>query len=445
VLVPGLSFAVLAGCYARVPVRVEPPPRDHVVEQCHQTIRGQARDRFGRRTAVSFDTPDTYYISSALEGVRGGGVVKAGNERTRIQYDCTVNIRSGRVVQAQHRPVADIRPVGWSVDACQDRIREEVASDRNRRAVVKFGEVATHDVSLERERVRGRARLKSGNQWEEIRYACTVNVRRGRIEAADYSPVAKPLLSDAEVVKLCQGVIAGEARADRGKKARVSFDTGSSYSISSSERGVHGRAQLRSGSARERIAYECKVDARARRVTLAEYHSLEKPEVSEKRVIDACQEVTREMVAADHGRRAGVKFKTAETFSSSKRKTGVQGRGELRVGGDRDPIHYVCTVDLRKLKITEARYRPIESSRDQSQRTVDLCHEAVRERVASDREGRVSLGFDRSETFFISNSKEGVRGEGGIRSGRRSRDAIRYECEVDIRRGRVTEVRYRYR
>jgi hypothetical protein len=140
-----------------------------------------------------------------------------------------------------------------------------------------------------------------------------------------------------------------------------------------------------------------------------------------------------------------VKFKTAETFSSSKYKTGVQGRGELKVGGDRDPIHYVCTVDLRRLKITEARYRPIESSRDQRQRTVDLCHDAVRQRVASDHDGRVSLGFDRSETFFVSNSKEGVRGEGGIRFGRRNREAIRYECEVDIRRGRVTEVRYRYR
>jgi len=444
-LLVGLSSAVLAGCYAYIPVPVEPLPRDRVVEQCHQAIREQTRDRLDRPTAVSFDTPEIYYVSSALEGVRGGGMLAAGRERARIHYDCTVNVRSGGVVRAQHRVIDEIRPAGWSADVCQDRIREKVTSDRNRRGVVKFGEVEIHDVSLERERVRGRAELKSGSQREKIRYACTVNVRRGRIEDAHYSPLAGPPLSDAEAVKLCQGAITGEAKADRGKKARVSFDTGSSYFVSPSERGVRGRAQLRSGPEHERVAYECKVDVRVRRVTLAHYRSLEKPEHSEKRIIKACQDVTREMVAADHGRRASVKFATAETFSSSERKAGVQGRGELRVGGDRDPIHYLCTVDLRKLKITEARYRPIQSSPDQRRRTVDLCHEAVRERVASDQDGRVSLNFERSETYFISNAEEGVRGEGVIRSGRRSRDPIRYECEVNVRRGHVTEARYRYR
>lgn len=446
VVLAALSSSAHIGCYSPVPVVIEPPPRDRVVERCHQVIRGQVIERSGQHAVVSFDTPETYYVSSAIEGVQGGGVLEVDREHARIEYRCAVNIRSGRVVQAQHKVIEKPqRPAGWSIEACQDRIEEKVAKEHRRRPVVKFGEAEIHDVSLDREKVRGRAKLKSGKEWQGIRYACTVDLRRGRVEAAHYSQLAKPVPSDAEVVKLCQGAIVGEAKADRGQRTKVTFEKGSTHSISASRQGVSGRAELRSGAEREQIAYRCKVNLHQARVTLAEYRLLERPGGFEERVIQACQDVTREMVAADHGRRAKVKFQTAETFASSKRATGVQGRGILVSGGERDPIQYLCTVNPRKLKVTEARYREIEVPRDQIRRTVDLCHEALRERVESDHGSRVSLAVESSESYFISIAEQGVRGEAAIRKGRRYRDLIRYDCRVNLRRGRVDEVRYRYR
>ena len=74
-----------------------------------------------------------------------------------------------------------------------------------------------------------------------------------------------------------------------------------------------------------------------------------------------------------------------------------------------------------------------------------MCHAELREQVSSDRDESASLVVESTETFYISNAVEGVRGNGIIEEGRDDRDFIRYECEVNIRRGRVKEARYRYR
>jgi hypothetical protein len=293
--------------------------------------------------------------------------------------------------------------------------------------------------------VRGHGKLTSGNRREKIRYQCEVDIRRGRIETAHYRPVEKPPMTDRDALQLCQGAITDEVKGDRGRGAKVSFSENNTYSISRFEKGVRGKAKLKSGGDRDPIAYECTVNTRRERVTNAHYRLLETPRPSQKRIVELCQIVTREMAAVDHGRRATVKFDDAETFAVSERETGVQGSGLLRVGNDRNPIRYRCSVDLRTVKVTDARYRPVEQPRKSTQRTVDMCHTELREQIASDLNDSVSLKFETSETFFVSNAVEGVRGKGVVGAGRRARDHIRYECEVNIRRGRVDEARYRYR
>ena len=74
-----------------------------------------------------------------------------------------------------------------------------------------------------------------------------------------------------------------------------------------------------------------------------------------------------------------------------------------------------------------------------------MCHAELLRQISSDREGPASLKLETTETYFVSNAVEGVRGEGVVQAGRRYRDRIRYECEVNIRRGSVKEARYRYR
>jgi hypothetical protein len=301
------------------------PPRDRVVEHCHRAIRAQAADRIGGRAAVSFDTSETYYVSSSLEGVRGGGVIAAGRDRARIHYSCTVNVRSERVVQADHQLIAaPRRGPEWPVDACQDTIRDEVA-DRSRHSTVRFDTVETYFISLDREGVRGMGRVKTGDRREGIKYECTVDIRRGQVTRARYRPIEKPPLTNADAVQLCQREIAEKAGADRGRQTKVSFDEGEAHVVSRSERGVRGEAKLRTGGDKERIAYECTVDVRRRSVTAAHYRPLEKPPPPSERIIKVCQMVTRQIAAADYGRPVAVEFETAETFSLSNRRTGVRG------------------------------------------------------------------------------------------------------------------------
>jgi hypothetical protein len=425
-----------------------PPARARVVEYCHQTIQSQAADHFGGRVGVRFDSPETFFVSNALEGVRGGALVAGRGTRERIQYACSVNIRSGRVVHARFRLVG---PVGhssdWSVDACQQRIRDEVAADHPRRTSVNFDVAETFFASIDEEGVRGRAKVETGDRRKAIRYECTVDVRRGRVHRARYHALEKPPLDDAGAVELCQQAVADQATREHGGRARVDFDSGSASSVSKSEKRVRGKAKLKAGRDREAIAYECSVNVRRERVTSTHFDSLEKHASSKEQLVETCQMVTREMVAADHGRRAAVEFATGEVFDASKGKRGVRGRGVLEVRGDRDPIRYECTLNRGRGKVMEARYRPIERPAKVAQQTVELCHRAVIVKVSVDRGRRTKVEFEAADSYFVSQSEEGVRGQGTVRTGfrGRGRDPILYDCRVNIRRGLVTETRLRYR
>jgi hypothetical protein len=437
------------GCVGpTVVAQPRPQARGHVVDYCHQTIQSQAADRYGRRVGVRFDTPETYFVSSALEGVRGGALVASGNVRERIEYDCTVNIRSLRVVGARfHRIEPDRRSSDWPVNACQQRIRDQVAADEHRRIDVSFGAAETFFVSVDEEGVRGRARVGVGSHREAIRYECTVDVRRGRVYAARYHSVDRAPVSNARAVELCQGAIVDRAARERGHRTRVDFGSGTEVSLSGSEKRVRGKAKLEAGRDSEPITYECGVDVRRERVTSAHYRSRAGPRRSDAELVRDCQMVTREIVAAEHGRRASVEFATGEVFDISKRERGVRGRGVLEVRRNRDPIRYQCKLDRHRGKVTDARYRAIEPPPNALQNSMDLCHQAVRAKVSAHRDGRTSVEFESADAYFVSQSEEGVRGHGFVRSGYRGRDrdAIRYDCTVNIRRGLVTEARYRYR
>jgi hypothetical protein len=192
-LTAALSVAQLA-CTTYTPVHSDPRPRDHVVESCQQSVRAQVSDRFGASARVGFDTPETYYISSARQGVRGGGVIGSGGDRARIHYDCSVNIHSGRVVDVNHRLVdASRRSSEWSVDACQSRIRHEVASESRRQTTLNFEPAKTWFISLDREGVRGKGKLESGSRREKISAAAAAKYPEA-LQAQRYSELYEQIL-----------------------------------------------------------------------------------------------------------------------------------------------------------------------------------------------------------------------------------------------------------
>jgi len=427
-------------------VIVAKAPAGRVVESCHRTIRARAIDRLGGPATYSFDTPETFFISSATEGVRGGAMHRGRRGDSRLAYTCVVNIHSGRVEGARFRVVgADQRGDEWPTAACQQAVREEVAADRGRGTAVDFDRAESSYVSPYEEGVSGRGRLRNRKAGERIRYECTVDLHRGRVSRADYSTLEKPHLSDAGVVKLCQGAIADRLRSEGRHAAKTTFKSGQAFFLSKFERSVRGQMNLKSRGSTQRAHYECSVDVRRERVTAAHYRSVGDHPASNPRIVEACQMVTLEMAAADHGRRARIDFAPVEVVSPSRHESTVTGGGVLKVGGSRDPIRYRCSVHPRNLKITDARYRKVVSPPDRTQRTVDLCHEELRARVAADRKGRLSVVFDTSETYYISNAEEGVRGRGAVKDKAHDRDPIRYQCTVNIRRGRVAKAGYRYR
>ncbi len=77
-------------------------PNDPSVRVCHADISNQIRRAYAGVEKVLFatDTTSKYFISNAKEGVRGSGQFRQGPTWFNFDYNCTVNIRNGRVTQA---------------------------------------------------------------------------------------------------------------------------------------------------------------------------------------------------------------------------------------------------------------------------------------------------------------------------------------------------------
>ncbi len=90
-----------------VPPPTRPPgnsvsPNQPSVRACHGEINRQINQAFARVEKIIFSTDDirTSFISNAKEGVRGTGQFRQGPTWFPFDYNCPVNIRNGRVTQA---------------------------------------------------------------------------------------------------------------------------------------------------------------------------------------------------------------------------------------------------------------------------------------------------------------------------------------------------------
>ena len=202
-LLPSL-LVVTSGC---VPIHVGAPrpTGERVVDRCFERIREDALDSLGRPATVNFDTAETFFVSTFVEGVRGGAVHHARRSSHQVQYRCAVDIRTGVIVHASHRAIEESAPSSESlIDACQHEIGRQVASDRGRRASLLFEPADLFSISRHEDGVRGKARLKDGGLEEKIRYECSLNPRKGIIRSAEYQTVGRPPLSNAGAIELCQ-------------------------------------------------------------------------------------------------------------------------------------------------------------------------------------------------------------------------------------------------
>ncbi len=82
-----------------------PVPANHPsARSCQASVSSQIRNAFGSVKSINFfpDTTRAFFISNAEEGIRGEGQFAQRTSSHRFSYNCTVNIRNGRVTSASH-------------------------------------------------------------------------------------------------------------------------------------------------------------------------------------------------------------------------------------------------------------------------------------------------------------------------------------------------------
>jgi len=105
-----VSWCGLSGAPGRSAAQPQQQNSQYAVEQCQQELRLRIEREQGRRSRVDFARAETYFVSNAEEGVRGTATLRGERDRRApqlISYNCTVNIRNGRVREATYTAAAE--------------------------------------------------------------------------------------------------------------------------------------------------------------------------------------------------------------------------------------------------------------------------------------------------------------------------------------------------
>lgn len=159
-------------------------------------------------------------------------------------------------------------------------------------------------------------------------------------------------------------------------------------------------------------------------------------------VTDLCQSSIRVKLAANEeigqNSRNNITFETVEQSQLSRGQTFIQGQARINNGNNQRYLTYDCVVNVNEGLISRSNYTFRNNIALSSTR---LCQEELRETIAQEFDGSVRFQ-DSLETYYISNTEEGVRGTALIKQSRRREQAYRFNCTVNIQRGDVTRISY---
>ncbi|MEE4379971.1 MAG: DUF3011 domain-containing protein [Candidatus Competibacteraceae bacterium] len=157
------------------------------VALCQKMVRWEAGKEFGNNTKIQFHSGQAYGISRREEGVKGEATVSAGRERNRIDYQCVIDLRQGKVTQVNYQAVGQSGSVDIEVIApCQSAVVDRISQDLGYTAQIAFDAADISRVSNNRQTVRGPARVRTRSDWRNITYSCTLNTRRNRVTEVYY-------------------------------------------------------------------------------------------------------------------------------------------------------------------------------------------------------------------------------------------------------------------
>jgi len=155
-------------------------------------------------------------------------------------------------------------------------------------------------------------------------------------------------------VALCQKMVRWETGKEYGNNTKIIFHSGQTYGISRREEGVRGDATVRAGRERKRIDYECVINLSQGKVTQVNYHAADQS--VDTGVIATCQSVVIDKISQDLGYAAQIAFAAADTSTVSGNRQTVRGPARVRTRSDWRNIHYNCTLDIRRNRVTEVYY-----------------------------------------------------------------------------------------
>ncbi|MEA5508647.1 hypothetical protein VB715_02610 [Crocosphaera sp. UHCC 0190] len=156
-------------------------------------------------------------------------------------------------------------------------------------------------------------------------------------------------------------------------------------------------------------------------------------------IVNLCQTSIKVKLANNQGRdRVNMTFDSVEKSPLSGGQQSIRGRARIQGRNNERPLSYNCTINVTDGLISQSSYTFEENVGTSS---IRLCQDELRNVVKRDRDGLVEFNQN-PETYSISNTEEGVRGIALIQQSRQPNQNYRFDCNVDIRQGKVTKISY---
>jgi hypothetical protein len=172
------------------------------VEACQHEVFRQASQRFR--------TSDVYFRRIQIDNARGGqdrirGTLDVGhsaNNSNRYRFDCAINLRTGRIVNAQidaNPARANTPDYGYpnnntytkasqrAMQACESAVTRRLNDQGYQRA--GFGSIDFDERNSSGNRLFGSARVNDrSGRGQIVDFACTVDLNTGSVQSADVIP-----------------------------------------------------------------------------------------------------------------------------------------------------------------------------------------------------------------------------------------------------------------
>ncbi|WP_338441347.1 hypothetical protein VZG28_11395 [Synechococcus elongatus IITB4] len=233
------------------------------------------------------------------------------------------------------------------------------------------------------------------------------------------------------LLRRCQNALAERI----GQRIQVQTDTLTPYFISNAEQGIRGQGNLDSSGNFRPFDFDCQVNVRDGRVVSLEYNY--QSSGNNGTVNDNVRRRCQDALADRIGQRVQLSSDTFRPYFISNAEQGLRGEGTLDRAGNFRPFEFDCQVNTRTGRVNRLTYNYLSANNptDISPAVLQACQIALRDRIGQ----RVQIDRNSLQSYFISNAAEGLRGEAV--AGRETQP-FQFDCQVNLRNGRVTRLDY---